>query len=359
MTTAARFLALPLAERAACLTPDTWGRVDSAPLPPYGVEIQPTAHCHRTCLFCSHIIRNRRGGELSAAEVDAVLDECEAMGVARIAFSGGGEPLYWAAGDLTAAIRRAAGFAEVSLTASGDQLLDAGSLHPDAPTLLEHCVTMYFNIPAVDERNFARQVRGPSGWAHASAMLRALVTLRASDPQRFRCRLHAVVVLSALNVDQIAGIDRTLFEHGIDAVYYKQWKNFEARNVRRVRLEDDHILEVLTAIPAAERSADLDAFLAQLSATYPGQHCWSNRIANDMIIDPNGDVFLCTPTVGKVEFSIGNLDDGSLTDLWLGAERFRQLRVLDDMSAGGRCPSHCRHHPDNARLDAMISSRDA
>src|SRR4051812_12692876 len=89
---------------------------------------------------------------------------------------------------------------------------------------------MYFNIPAVDELNFARQVRGPSGWSHTSAMLRALIALCDSDRDRFRCQLRAVVVVSAFNVDQIARIDGVLIAHGVDGIYYKQWKTFEKRN---------------------------------------------------------------------------------------------------------------------------------
>jgi len=341
---------------------DAWGRTTDTGevFPPLLVEIQPTAHCHRTCSFCSHIIRNRRGGSLSDQDVHGLLDQLRDMGVPRIAFSGGGEPLYWSNGDTVAAIRHAAGFADVSLTTSGDQLLDAETdrLRDCAADVLECCSALYVNIPAVNERSFAEQVRGPSGWRHTSAMIRRLLALRDSDPDRFDCQFVAVVVLSAFNVAQVHEIDRVLAEHGSDAIYYKQWKNFEKRNVRKVKLADEALLEGLERVPPEERSSDLAAFIDTLRVPDVENHpCWTNRLSFDAIVDPDGEVYLCTPTVGKPEHSVGNLDDAPFADLWASARRQERLRVLDGMSVSGTCPSECRHHPDNARLDLEVGGR--
>lgn len=347
-----------IAARSAQATPDFWGVTPTGVLPPLCVEIQPTAHCHRTCSFCSHIIRNRRGGALTTADVDGLLDELRELRVLRIAFSGGGEPLYWAAGSTVDALVRAATFADVTLTTSGDQLLDAatGELHPDAARVLQACSAMFVNVPAVNALSFAAQVRGPSGWEHASRMLRQFVALRRSDPDLYRCRVVGVVVLSAFNVSQVGEIDRVLFEHGVDAIYYKQWKDFEKRNVRKVKLADEALLEGLSVIPAADRSPDLARFIDDLRHPDEENHpCWVNRLSYDAIVDPDGEVYLCTPTVGRPEHSIGNLDDAPFAQLWASAGRAGRLRVLDGLSATGVCPSQCRHHPENARLDALVA----
>lgn len=348
--------------RVQSATRDTYGRAAGSEevLPPLLVEIQPTAHCHRTCSFCSHIIRNRRGGSLSERDVYVLLDQLRHMGVPRVAFSGGGEPLYWDAGDIVAAIRYAAQFADVSLTTSGDQLLDAdtGRLREGAADVLERCSAMYVNIPGVNELSFAQQVRGPSGWKHTSGLIRQLLVLRAKDPERFKCQVVAVVVLSAFNVAQVAEIDRVLVDHGLDAVYYKQWKNFEKRNVRKVKLADEALLEGLEQVPAGERSRDLSTFMDSLRVPDVENHpCWTNRLSFDAIVDPDGEVYLCTPTVGKPEHSVGNLDDAPFAELWASTRRHHQLQVLDAMSALGACPSECRHHPDNARLDAVVGDQ--
>jgi radical SAM protein with 4Fe4S-binding SPASM domain len=351
-----QMIGLGLRQRIDALTKHTWGAIDGQILAPHSVEIQPTAHCHRTCSFCSHIIRNRRGGTITEPELRELLAEFADLGVQHVGFSGGGEPLYWSGGRLAEMIELAAGFATVSLTSSGDQLWDAEHerLHLDAFVVLRECSATYLNIPAVDELSFHKQVRGPSGWSHTSAMLRALIKTRESDRATFKCEVHAVVVISASNVDRVAEIDRVLTEHGVDAIYYKQWKNFENRNVRRLRLEDEHILERLSTIPEQTRSRDLVKFIGALRTPLPSQPCWANRIGYDAIIDPDGEIYLCTPTVGKAEFSIGNLDDGGFTACWTGAVRAGRIRELSGLSSDGACPSECRHHTFNAQVDARL-----
>lgn len=344
--------------RAARMAPDFWGSTsDGTVLSPLCVEIQPTAHCHRTCSFCSHIIRNRRGGSLAEADVYGLLDQLRDMRTPRVAFSGGGEPLFWKQGDIIAALAYAGRFFDVSLTTSGDQLLDAETrqLGPGAAQVLLSCSAIYVNVPAVTEPSFAKQVRGPSGWNHTSRMLREMVALRDSDPGRFGCSIVGVVVLSAFNVSQVGEIDRVLMDHGLDAIYYKQWKNFEKRNVKKVKLADEVLLEGLEAIHEEDRSPDLARFIDDLRHPDVETHpCWVNRLGYDAVVDPDGEVYLCTPTVGKPEHSIGNLDDGPFAQIWASARRSRRLRTLDAMSASGACPSECRHHPDNAQLDRAI-----
>ncbi|MGH3358158.1 MAG: radical SAM protein [Nocardioidaceae bacterium] len=344
---------------AAMAIPDFWGVTDKGEcLPPLCVEIQPTAHCHRTCSFCSHIIRNRRGGSLTEHDIHGLLDQLRDMRVPLVAFSGGGEPLHWANGDIFATIARAAESFDVSLTTSGDQLLDSTTekLRPEAAQVLRSCSAIYLNIPAVDEQSFARQVRGPLGWHHTSRMLRDLVELRDGMTNDSHCVIVGVVVLSTFNISQVAEIDRVLSEHGVDAIYYKQWKNFEKRNVAKVKLADQTLLASLRPIRPSDRSADLARFIVGLEVRDEEHHpCWSNRLSYDAIVDPDGDVYLCTPTVGKPEHAIGNLDDGPFPDLWASARRTRRLRVLNTLSATGVCPSECRHHRDNSRLDRVIA----
>lgn len=349
-------VALKAKERVRQLTEETWGRLRGEVLPPIEVEIQPTANCHRTCAFCSHIIRNRRGGELTSEDVFSLLAELERMQVKSIAFSGGGEPLYWKAGRLVEAIRTASAFARVILTSSGDQLWNdtRDELDDDALSILGHCSALQLNIPAVDDAGFQRQVHGPSSWKRTSSIISSLVELKSSRPD-LRCKIYAVVVVSAFNVNQIAGIDEALMTRGFDGIYYKQLKNFEDRPLAKVRISEDTIFNTLDIIPAATRSADLDKFIKLIATNYETMtHCWVNRIGFDAIVDPDGDIYLCTPTVGKNEFCIGNLDNGGFANCWHGATRELVLRRLSDYSLHGVCPRECRNHGDNQLIDHGI-----
>jgi len=337
----------------------TWAEMDGHILAPVAVEIQPTAHCHRTCAFCSHIIRNRRGGELSYQDIDSLLLELTEMGVSDIAFSGGGEPLFWKAGRLVDVIDKAARFSTVTLTTSGDQFWndERQTLDGDALTILRLCRNMYINVPAVEEASFALQVKGPSGWMHTRQVLTSLVEHNRvhSEP---RCKLYGVVVVTSFNVSQIANIDSTLMSIGLDGIYYKQYKEFEGRNVAKIRLGDRTMAARLEEIPIAQRSSPLSEFIASLSIEYSETcECWMNRTGHNAVVDPNGDIFLCTPTVGKPEHCIGNLDSGGFSACWTGELRRVALRQLSALSRGGLCPRECREHVNNRLIDQQIRQR--
>lgn len=352
------FAAFSREERLAGASRDTWGAMEKV-LAPLAVEVQPTALCHRTCVFCSHIVRNRRGGELTGEEVSSLLDELRSMGVKGIAFSGGGEPLFWHAARVVDAIELAAGFADVTLTTSGDQLWedDDDRLHPDAVRVLRACRAMYLNVPAVDEDSYARQIKGSSNWKRTAKLIRAMVALKRADPN-LQCEIQGAVVLSVFNADQVEAIDRELCGAGVDDIYYKQFKNFESRNVSRIRLETEQLLERLEHVPVAVRSPALSRFISGLRSTDTAHvHCWANRLAFGAIVDPNGDVYLCTPTVGKPEYCIGSLSKGGFRAVWSQGLRDHTLRRLNQMSISGACPAECRYHDENRTLNHLIEPK--
>lgn len=82
-----------------------------------------------------------------------------------------------------------------------------------------------------------------------------------------------------------------------------------------------------------------------------------NRTGNNAIVEPDGDVRLCPPTVGRIEHYMGNLDDPGLTAVSTGARRWAVLAALDAMAHGEMCPRDCRHHQVNVRLAAAIAER--
>jgi len=326
------------------------------PFAPLHVEIQPTANCHRTCVFCSHIKRNRHGGELHHDQVDELLGELRELGVLRVAFSGGGEPLFWKEGCLAEAVSSAADFASVDLTSSGDQLWDEtqGRLAKNTAAIMRCLKVIYLNIPEVDQIGFSELVKGDGSWLRARALLEGLLELRRTDHNQ-KFEIHVVVVISQFNVDRVGAIDRALVDIGIDHIYYKQYKNFEGRDVSRIKAEDEQLADTLSAIPKSQRSADLDQFIESLEATYKvGNFCWAIRLRFGAIVDPNGDIYLCTPTVGMKEFRIGNISEG-FRDVWNRINRKSSVPdALSCRSYEGGCPQECRYHLENKKIQKIM-----
>jgi len=326
-------------------------------LPPRQLEVQPTARCHRTCSFCSHIVRNRRGGELPGALVENLLQEVRQLGTEHVGFSGGGEPLIWEAGDLARALVQAAQFARVTLTTSGDQFWDdrTRSLSGVAREALRACQAVLLNVPEVDDGGMSRLIADGPSWVRTRQMLQALVGWR--DRERLRCLVTCVVVVNQHNLGSLVAIDRTFRELGIDQTYYKQFKAFEPGREGMMRSEAGAVLTALEGEDCARWSEGLSRFVAhqrrQLTAApaEAGRPCWVNRLGFGLIIDPLGEAFLCTPTVGDGTHGIGNVYESSLKECWEGSRREAVLEWLNARSAAGLCPVECRYHTYNRVID--------
>jgi len=326
----------------------TWSVADLLGLPPEAVELQPTAACHRTCVFCSHIVRNKRGGVLTQDLISQLLSDAEALGVEQIAISGGGEPLYWE-GDLARVLERAHEFAFVTLTTSGDQFLDRerSALSPLALACLPHVDALILNVPGVDDASLREQIVGGPTWSQLARVLRLLVEYSGESGLR-SFRVLCAVVVSRDNFSDIPRIDRVLHEIGVDEVYFKEYKLFGRDASRRPRARID-LREHGAHDWRGCGSPDLRRFIASLESPRDavGVACWTNRIGLGAIIDPNGNVFACTPTVGALEHVIGNAWEQRLPEIWAGPARRETVDRLSRRSEAGGCPIECRYHAHN------------
>jgi radical SAM protein with 4Fe4S-binding SPASM domain len=313
-------------------------------LPPEALEIQPTAACHRMCTFCSHIVRNKLSGLLTEQRVLTLLDAAESLGVRQISLSGGGEPLYWE-GPIDLVLARAHRFAYVTLTTSGDQFLDrpSGRLSSLAERCLPHVDAVLLNVPGVDEAGLRAQIVDGPTWAQVERLLCLLVERARTQGFLVLC----AVVVNRANIDDVPRIDRVLHEIGVDRIYFKEFKLFGRDAARRPKARID--LRPLVGEEWTRGSADLRRFAASLrhERAAAGVPCWTNRVGAGAIIDPKGNVYLCTPTVGAESLAIGNVNNDGLLELWHGAERRRLVEELSDRARTGGCPIECRYHPHN------------
>jgi radical SAM protein with 4Fe4S-binding SPASM domain len=298
---------------------------------------------------------------LEPSTVLALLADLEQIGVRKIAFSGGGEPLFWGLDRLGTVASAAARFASVSLTSSGDQLWDRAhaTLADRACDLLKSFQTLYLNIPDIDAEGWSRQVTKGNSAAEAWSLLEALLQVRA-DRGEFDCRIYVVVVVTTTNISRIGSIDKSLSGIGVDGVYFKQFKNFEGRNVRRLRLENDRMSAAIKQATGGEMSPSLAHFLASIAdRSEMSVPCWANRLSFGAIVDPNGDVYLCTPYVGQADYAIGNIHNARFSELWVSSIRKRTLEKLSDRSARGLCLAECREHAINRAIDGRAGGLTA
>jgi radical SAM protein with 4Fe4S-binding SPASM domain len=341
--------------RVLALADASWSRVSPIP-PPHQVEIQPTARCHRTCVFCSHLQRNETGGELSEALVLSLVADLERMGVEAVGISGGGEPLIWN-GSLAGVFAGVNRFAQGSLTTSGDQLWDdeRGRLSDLAIDVLPACRTVLMNVPATDDAGLTMQIVGGPSWPRTRQLLSELVRFTAERGNRPEIRI--VVVVSRRNARRLLDMDREFTSIGIRNIYYKELKMFE-QPLRGLVVQRQTVSDALDDVDGGSMSEGLRRFRANLDEVeLTPACCWMTRLGFNAIVDPHGDVFICTPTVGMADYQIGNVLDAPFTSIW-GSPRHQQVIAdLSVRSQSNRCPRECRHHVHNQIIQAITEGQ--
>ena len=328
--------------------------------PPDFLEIQPTTHCIRNCIYCSHKSRNRVGAELNSEVINRLTREFAQLDMRRIAISGGGEPLEWKSGNLSNTIAELAKFSLVSLTTNGDAFWNdkEEELSESAHIILNSCDDILINVPAVTNEGFRTQVSGHTTWDRLRKTIERLVSFRGSNINH-RFKIHCVVVVNKYNAEDLEIIDRTLQDLSVDKIYYKQLKDFEQDSkLNDIKVLNEKILKFYETKTISEYSKGLRRFFNSLTEnTKSCSSCWVNRLGFSAIIDPQGDVYLCTPTVGIKQFSIGNIVQKSFWEIWTSQRRSEIILALDQLSTNGFCPSECRYHGHNRIMDAVFSGK--
>ncbi len=323
---------------------------------PYRVEIQPTTFCNRVCAFCSHSIRNQTGNEIPEKIVLEIIDQLHKKSCKHVSFSGGGEPFEWHKGDIGKVIKYAAEKMNVTITTNGDGFWNDFEDKPQNLQIAKYCSNIIINTPEVDDRRYKGFVQGKCSWSKTQKIIHALQ--EEINQNTYQCDICCVVVVSKLNYHFLCEIDCELQKLGVDRVYYKLIKTFEDNDMHELAVSNEELIHVRNIIPATS-SNWLKTFLNSVASIekYYSQKCWSNEIGMNAIIDPNGDVFICTPTVGVKNYVLGNILNNDFMDLWETPERIDLIDCLNYAHCNGKCPKECRLNSHNTMIENYLFNK--
>lgn len=323
---------------------------------PNRVEIQPTTRCNRHCSFCSHSERNKSGRELSQTEVEQVINDLVKMSCRHVSFSGGGEPFSWTSGQLATAIAYANQYMDVTLTTNGDGFWDEKNDCPVNLGIMKNCSSLIINTPEVDDTRFREMVYGNCNWSKTRKVLTSLIAFK--EKERCECSICCVVVVNKKNILTLSEIDRCLSELGVTRIYYKSLKHFEENNLEELATDDLSIYQLRQRLLETQDNISvwLRDYLNNLDVTNASlsKHCWANMLGLSAIVDPNGDVFLCTPYVGRKDYALGNIHQTSIKDLWNSDDRYKLILRMHQEYAYGQCPQECRFRTYNELIEGFI-----
>lgn len=143
---------------------------------------------------------------------------------------------------------------------------------------------------------------------------------------------------------------------GVDNILIRCVGNFEPwQNVELLPDQINHLTSVFK-----NNFGMSDDQVAAVTGTIPDvlpmpSRCWICALQYTAGVDPDGEVYLCSPWSRK-EYSIGNINQSDSRNIW-GSDKHKQVAaMLNKNLRSGKCnPLLCRHYYSNLAIDAFIA----
>ena len=322
---------------------------------PWTVGISPTSHCPRQCFFCSHSKRNQFGFSLSESVMTQIHTDIKAMGVRGIIYAGGGDPFAWER-EIVPFMEMATSFCCVGIDTNGVLAKKILASHVATEifyitfALLGHNIDLYSKIC------------GRNQFEIVDDNIRLLVNRKKEAGS---CYPHINIKLSVNRLSYRHIIDMWQYakSFGVDNVFARCMNNFEEN--QDIELVSDQKKELFDLIVSSPDFPENYKHTFAKNLVYPAQvgghlpsRCWSVLLGHNLGIKQDGECYICVPTSGLKEFSIGNVNQQSIAELWGNKRHVEVIRKLDErMKKGGCDPNKCRHYRLNVVLDGSLQSK--
>ena len=322
---------------------------------PWTVGISPTSRCPRQCFFCSHSQRNQLGFNLSKHVMEQIHSDMKAMGVKGVIYAGGGDPFAWER-DIVSYMEMAANFCCVGIDTNGvlaQKILVsnvAAKIFYITFALLGHDADLY------------RQVCSRDQFKLVDSNIRLLVS-RKKEANSHYPHINVKLSINRLSYRHVIDMWRYANNLGVDNIFARCMNNFEES--QDIELTPEQKKELFNLIVgSSDLPQDYRHAFAQ-NLVYPTlftghlpSRCWSVLLGHNLGIKQDGECYLCVPTSGLKEFSIGNVNQQSIAELWGSKKHLDVIRRLDErMRKGGCDPNKCRHFRLNLVLEGSLKGQ--
>lgn len=319
---------------------------------PWTVGISPASRCPRQCFFCSHSQRNQLGFNLSEHVMQQIHADMKTMGVKGIIYAGGGDPFAWEY-DIVSFMEMAANFCCIGIDTNG--VLARKILASDVATKIFYITFALLGHNA----DLYRQVCGGDQFRVVDNNIRQMVN-RKKEVNSHYPHINVKLSINRLSYHHMIGMWRYASDLGVDNIFARCMNNFEENQDIELTIEQKEELYDLI-VSSSDFPDDYKHAFAQ-NLVYPVQstgclpsRCWSVLLGHNLGIKQDGECYLCVPTSGRKEYSIGNVNQQSIIELWGSERHLEVIRRLDErMKKGGCDPNRCRHFRLNVVLDGAL-----
>lgn len=311
---------------------------------PIYVEISPVGHCNHRCSFCAVDYIGYKARSLDEGILSKRLEEMSGLGVKSVMFAGEGEPLLHKNISGLIYLAKHVGL-DVAITTNGvllDKVFD----------VLPSIEWIKVSVNGGDEETYERIHQAKKGdWEKVWNNI---------ANARNKCGTAILGVQTVVLPDNILSVPKLIQKANEAKASYVVLKPYSQHASSKTRVYEDTRYEEDkkrlqdwandSDIPVIVRLDSMEEWDAQ-------EHKYHKCNATPYFwayIMATGDVYSCSAYLLNDDFCMGNINNNTFKEVWIGEKRFKHIMDMKDLDIS-QCRLNCRMNKVNKYLDQVVN----
>lgn len=315
---------------------------------PIYVEVSPMGSCNERCLFCSVDYIGYVNRRIETPILKNALSSMADNGVKSVMFAGEGEPMLHP--DIAELTNHAENVGlDVAFTTNGTALTKKF-----VDSALKSTTWIKVSING-GEKSYAKVHR-----VKQEMYERVWDNITYATHYRREHNLHCAIGVQCVvlpeNIECLEEIIQRAIANGTDYIVLKPYSqhkssitnkygflSYQEHREKFEALRAKYSNERFKVIPRLEAIADLDAREIPYKKCSATPYMWGYIMAS-------GDVYTCSAYLLNEEFKMGNINESSFSNIWLGEKRRAHITAMESLDIS-KCRISCRMNQVNKYLD--------
>ncbi|HEF9898955.1 TPA: radical SAM protein [Campylobacter coli] len=319
-------------------------------LPPIAAEFHWCSSCNYNCIHCSYGQRRRNSSKLNSDIIDRTILDLSKLGTKAVYFSGGGDPTTLKDWDMH--IKKA-----LDLKMEGALITNSIAIKPEHYGLLRRLNYIAVSVYSTKEEQYKQIVR--SNHFEDQFLLPSRIKMTDSS-----VIVGARCVINSINYQEIFNTYRKAIDSGFDYIIFIPAVDYEKRRIDLTLEQRESVLNQiengLNEIDPKKtnllnvRKNNIGHYAQEyLSEFYDAKLCYSIAMRTNVFINYDGEIYLCQPLIGNLNYSIGNINETSFLEIWNSDRHKSVIEKLNCKFSSGSC-ENCRAIAYNKALDRLL-----
>lgn len=322
-----------------------WNRGEN--IYPIELEIGLTNACNHRCKFCAVDYTGYQPTMINEKTLMANLEEIAPKGVKSIVYAGEGEPLIHKAAPEIINKTKSVGI-DAALSTNGVLLTPEVSRE-----CLKSLTWVRFSTAAIHEDTYNEVQRGKPGDLN-KVLHHMEEAVRIKRVQNLHTTLGVQLLLLPDNKDEIVEMGKEMRKIGVDYFTIKPFSQ-HPQSEHILQVDYSEMLDLEKEVKELETDDFKIYFRAHSMEKLEQKRCYKQCLALPFMvyIDAKGNLWPCIVFMGKEEYSYGNINKESFTDIWEGQHRKKIVDYFNHMNLEENCREICRLDEMNRYLDEL------